>query len=122
MGKIELINKLKERGKKALMFAKELGEKEEYGWGIFMLEQSLQLLLKAKILEFFPTFPKIHNLKMLIEILSEKIPEIKNFKERVEIDLLNDAYVHARYEISEYGKESFEKCLRVVEELWKILK
>ncbi len=115
------IKKLKEKGKRCLLYAKMISKQGDYTWALFMLEQSLQLLLKAKLLEVCGTFPKTHNLRTLLKILSEKIDKVKEFVEKAEVDLLNEAYIVSRYSTTEFGEESFKMCLNFVEELWKIL-
>lgn len=48
-------------------------DKGFYGLAAFSLEQSLQLLLKAKLLECGAGYPRVHGVRRLLSILSEII-------------------------------------------------
>ena len=43
---------------------------------LFNVEQSLQLLLKSKLLEAGSDFPHTHSVKRLLEILSDVSPDV----------------------------------------------
>lgn len=66
---------------------------------MFNFEQSIQLLLKSKILEFGIEFPKTHEISILLDFLSDKIEKIKELKEKYknEIENLEEAYISSRY-------------------------
>ena len=54
-------------------------EKGFYDLAAFSLEQSLQLFLKAKVLERGVDYPRTHSIRRLLEILSEVVErEISN--------------------------------------------
>lgn len=70
------------------------------------LEQSLQLLLKAKIFEKFGEFPTTHSVKVLLKTLGEE--DLLN-KNREIINILETSYIAGRYYDIEFEKEDFEK-------------
>ena len=104
----KIIDKLKEKSKRLYENAKLLERKKDYTFAIFMLEQSLQLFLKAKLMEVYGNFPKIHDIRELLKILSKKNPNLKKYVNKIEIDILNEVYIGARYSINEYSYESFK--------------
>ncbi|MCS7369571.1 MAG: HEPN domain-containing protein [archaeon GBS-70-058] len=68
-----------------------------YDIALFHLEQSVQLALKAYLLKVFGDFPKIHSLKDLIDLSENNC--LKKLAEDLWyiIDILEDAYIGARY-------------------------
>ncbi|MEM5874477.1 MAG: HEPN domain-containing protein [Candidatus Aenigmatarchaeota archaeon] len=55
-------------------------EKGRFDLAAFHLEQTAQFLVKAKLMEIFGDFPKIHNINELLKILSKE-GKLKNVKE-----------------------------------------
>ena len=100
-------------------------EKGRYDLAMVHIEQAMQLVIKAKLLEAKGVYEKTHNLKKLLEELSEvyKGEEIKKFlAENMEIvRLIGYAYIAGRYLVEEFEREEVEKALRVYEELRKII-
>ncbi|BFI73328.1 DNA-binding protein [Nanoarchaeota archaeon] len=86
-----------------------------YDLALVYLEQSLQLFLKAKILENIGEFPKTHDIKKLLEILNYSFSE----EDLLVIDLLNDVYISGRYLEKEYSKEEYEKALNFVNKIFE---
>jgi len=100
-------------------------EKGRYDLAMVHIEQAMQLVIKAKLLEAKGVYEKTHNLKKLLEELAEvyKGEEIKKFlAENMEIvRLIGYAYIAGRYLVEEFEREEVEKALRVYEELRKII-
>jgi HEPN domain-containing protein len=117
----KIVDKLKEKSERLYENAKSLEQKKDYTFALFMLEQSLQLFLKAKLMELYGNFPKIHDIRELLEILSKKNPTLKKYVNKIEIDILNEVYIGARYSVNEYSHESFKACEKFVKEIRKIL-
>jgi len=117
----KIIDKLKEKSKRLYENAKLLEQKKDYTFAIFMLEHSLQLFLKAKLMEVYGNFPKIHDIRELLKILSKKNPNLKKYVNKIEIDILNEIYIGARYSIHEYSYESFKACEKFVKKIQEIL-
>ena len=124
--KIDEIRKLKERSRKFKDAAEFHFSRGDYDLAAFNLEQSLQLLLKAKLLEGGVEFPKIHGLRRLFLMLGESINKLEKFKKfeaRYSLDFANleDAYITARYFPREFKKEELERLKKFVEEVEKFV-
>ena len=70
MSHIDEVNLLLKRANNFLEASKQRLEKDDWDLTCFLAEQSTQLILKAKILEFTGTTPKIHSLRQLVSILN----------------------------------------------------
>lgn len=97
-----------------------------YDLAAFSLEQSLQLFLKAKILAEGADYPKTHSVRVLLEILSDLVPENKKSsvkeildKYLLELSVLEDAYITSRYIMREFTKREVEKLAKSVREIMK---
>jgi len=97
-----------------------------YNLAAFSLEQSLQLFLKAKLLENGVDYPRPHSVRILIEMLDKVIEEkhkiiTKNFIDKylLELGMLEDAYISSRYIIREFRKKEVEKLKKAVEAVIK---
>jgi HEPN domain-containing protein len=120
-----LSKKFLERAKIFYEDAKIDYKKKRYDVAAFHLEQVAQFLIKAKLLEIFGDFPKTHDIRELLLILSRKFKknEIENFlKENSEgISLLIDSYITARYFLRDFTKDEVKKLFKIVEKLKKLL-
>ncbi len=114
---------LKERGLKAYERAKDAFEKGDYDWSIFLLEQSVQLLVKYFLVLKIGYFPKTHRLIGLIEEAGQLDHRFTEFLEahRDELLVLEDAYINSRYMAREYSKIDVENKFRIFEEILKIV-
>jgi HEPN domain-containing protein len=121
----EEIEKLFERSRKFKDAAEFHFSRGDYDLAVFNIEQSLQLFLKAKLLEKGAEFPKTHTLRKLFLLLGkvlDKSEEFKSFADRkiLEFSSLEDSYVTARYFPRDFEKEEAVRLLefaREVEEL-----
>ncbi len=82
----------------------------------FNIEQSLQLFLKARLLQKGTEFPKTHTLRKLFLLLGEVLRKSEEFKmfesEKVlEFASLEDAYITTRYFPRDFEKEEARKLL-----------
>lgn len=100
-----------------------------FGLAAFSLEQSLQLHLRAKLLENGVDYPRHHSVRTLIEMLEEVADndttiELKNIKNKylLELGILEDAYISSRYLMREFKKEEVEKLKKAVEDVIKNVK
>ncbi len=99
-----------------------------YGLAAFSLEQSLQLLLKAKLLECGAGYPRVHGVRRLLSILSEIIKgegrdalmEVLR-RYSLELALLEDVYITARYVPKEFTAEDVRKLRKVVDEVMRVV-
>lgn len=92
---------------------------------MFHLEQSAQLLIKAKLLDIRGSFGRTHSLRRLLSELAEKWKgiEIKRFIEenrRVLRDL-ERAYVSSRYLYEEFFEDEVKEAFEVLKELRSLL-
>jgi HEPN domain-containing protein len=92
---------------------------------MFHLEQTAQLLIKAKLLEIKGSFQRTHSLRALLLELAEswKKEEIKKFIEENK-EVLRDlerAYISSRYIYDEFFEEEVKRAFEVVEKLKEML-
>jgi HEPN domain-containing protein len=97
-----------------------------YDLAAFSLEQALQLFLKAKVLVEGVDYPRTHSVRVLLEILSDLVPEdkkssVKGILENylLELGVLEDAYITSRYVMREFTKQEVEKLAKSVKEIMK---
>lgn len=101
-------------------------EQGDYDLAVFHVEQAMQLLVKAKLLELAGDFPKTHSIIALLELLYKitRDEKIKKFikENRVKLARLIDAYVSSRYFVREFYREEAIEALNLFKELKKLLK
>ncbi|BDC17852.1 HEPN domain-containing protein [Acidianus sp. HS-5] len=111
MSKKEVVDAFKSR---SLRFFEEAVSDVEKGWydfTLFHLEQSLQLALKAVILENKGSYPFTHDIDELINCLGKtEVMELRD-KNKDVITLLKLAYTGSRYFPTAYDKEIAVKLL-----------
>ncbi len=100
-------------------------ENGDYDIAMFHIEQALQLLIKAKLLDLKGSYEKTHSLRKLLGELSKiyKEDEIKKFIEKYK-RLLRDlerAYISSRYFYEEFFPEEVEEALSLYNELRDLL-
>jgi len=84
------------RARNFLEGAKERFEKNDWDLTCFMAEQSVQLFLKATILEKGGEFPRTHSLRQLFSILSNLIEKSELKYDRKSLLFLESAYLNSR--------------------------
>ncbi|BDB99505.1 HEPN domain-containing protein [Saccharolobus caldissimus] len=107
--------------KNSLSFLKEAERnlnEGEYNLAMFHLEQALQLALKFVLYERTGTYEKTHNLIKLLEDViritnNDRLRELLD-NESSTLDLIQQAYIGARYLPYEYSKNSVIAALRLV--------
>lgn len=114
-----------ERANKFIKNAKFNYENKDYDLAMFHIEQAMQLLIKAKIMDLKGYFERTHNLRKLLANLKdiEKREEIEEFLKnyKTEIRNLERAYITSRYFFEEFFKEEVEKSFEAFDKLKKIL-
>lgn len=120
--KKEEMEKLFERSKKFKDAADFHFSRGDFDLAVFNMEQSLQLFLKAKLMESGIDFPKIHTLRKLFLLLGkvlEKEDDFKKFESEraLEFASLEDAYVTSRYFARDFTKEEADKLRKFLEEV-----
>jgi len=118
----EEIEKLLERSKKFKDAAEFHFSRGDFDLAVFNVEQSLQLFLKAKLLENGVEFPKVYTLRKLFLLLGEILEKGEAFKKftnerALEFASLEDAYITSRYFIREFTKEEAERLRKFSEEV-----
>ncbi|MEM1507962.1 MAG: HEPN domain-containing protein [Candidatus Bathyarchaeia archaeon] len=120
----EEAERLLERSKKFLETADYQIERGFYDLAAFSLEQSLQLFLKARLLEYGADYPRTHSVRVLLEVLASIAPENKRGairallnKNILELGILEDAYITSRYVMRDFGREEVERLKKAVVEL-----
>jgi len=100
-------------------------ENGDYDVAMFHIEQALQLLIKAKLLDLKGSYEKTHSLRRLRGELS-KIYKEREIKEFIEENkrLLRDlerAYISSRYFYEEFFPEEVEEALSLYTKLRDLL-
>ncbi|MEM1645916.1 MAG: HEPN domain-containing protein [Ignisphaera sp.] len=117
---------LKKRSSMFLEEARHALDRGFYDLVCFLSEQSLQLYLKALLLELVGDYPRTHSIRHLLGELNRvlKSRELEDFvvANRARLLALEDAYLMSRYYIREYEKEDAEDMIRLVEEVLSLLK
>lgn len=108
--------------KRSLMFLEESKHALNSGYydiACFLAEQSLQLYLKALLLELVGDYPRTHSIRRLIGELNRIVNsrELEEFisANRVRLLALEDAYLTSRYFVREYEREDAEDMVNLAE-------
>ncbi|MGV9197814.1 MAG: HEPN domain-containing protein [Promethearchaeia archaeon] len=102
--------------------AKERFQKRDWDLTCFLTEQSVQLLLKAILLEVGGEFPKTHSIRQLCGLLYHITEnEQLNFN-RKDLIFLENAYLNSRYFNFIYEKEDAKEALRIAKNIRKVIK
>ena len=87
-----------------------------------MVEQSIQLLLKAVILELSGEFPNTHSIRKLIGLLYHITGEEKLKYDRKALIFLETAYLNSCYLNFSYEKEDAKEALKIGKEVGQLVK
>lgn len=109
------------RAKNFLDGANERFQKGDWDLTCFMAEQSVQLLMKAVILEKGGEVPKTQSIRNLFGLLYHMTKEEKLKYDRKALIFLESAYLNSRYFNFTYEKEDAEEALKIVSEVKKIV-
>lgn len=97
----------------------------DYDLAMFHIEQAMQLMIKAKLLDLKGYFERTHSLRMLLSRLKdvEGLEGLEDFLRnyRVVLRNLERAYITSRYYFEEFFKEEVEEAFEALESLEKIL-
>jgi len=124
----ELVEVLKRRALTLRRLARHLGEEGEFDLAMVMAEQAAQLYIKSFFQEVIGYIPRIHGLRRLLSILAGRLEEagypdlgvkIRDFvaRRRLELAVMEDAYVMGRYGPGGYTAEILDKALDALNEL-----
>jgi len=114
----EFVKKLEKRSERFLLNAERDLKDKEFDSAMFNAEQSLQLFLKAKILEKGVEFPKTHEIRKLLDFLSKLEKALKLSKEEEKIvELLEEAYISSRYLPFSFSEEDAKKAIEFVKKV-----
>ena len=113
---------LKRRAKRFYENALYNFEKGYYDLAMFNIEQAIQLLVEAKLLDLTGYFEKTHSIRRLLRDLSKvyKEDEINEILEKYWLILKNleYSYIASRYIPEEFRKDEIEEAIK----LYKIIK
>ncbi|ADC66534.1 HEPN domain protein [Ferroglobus placidus DSM 10642] len=111
-----------ERSKKFERDAKFDFDNGDYDLAMFHIEQAMQLLIKAKLLDLKGYFERTHSLRKLLSELKD-VEGVEDFLKKYKIVLRNleRAYVTSRYYFEEFFREEVEEAFKALEELRRIL-
>ena len=105
------------RARNFLDGAKERFQKEDWDLTCFMAEQSVQLFIKAIILEKGGEVPKTHSIRKLFGLLYQ-LTEDEVFKyDRKALLFLESAYLNSRYFSFVYEEEDAKEALKIAVEV-----
>ncbi|MCD6348363.1 MAG: HEPN domain-containing protein [Candidatus Korarchaeota archaeon] len=128
MGRKEEYQYLLRRSKEFYETALMQTERGFLGLAVLSLEQSLQLFLKAKLLENGVDYPRTHSVRRLLELLAEvtstplsqRINQLID-KYSLELALLEDAYITSRYVPRDFREDDVLKLKKAVEEVINVV-
>jgi len=94
----------------------------DYDLAMLHIEQSMQLLIKAKLLDLKGCFERTHSLRKLLSEMRE-IEGVEEFLANYKTVLRNleRAYITSRYYFEEFFKEEVEEAFEALKELKEIL-
>ncbi|MGQ9469689.1 MAG: HEPN domain-containing protein [Nitrososphaerales archaeon] len=96
-----------------------------YDLACFNAQQATQLLLKALTLKKLGYILRTHSVRELIGTLAEQLnaQELSEYVKihRLELTVLEDAYISSRYFVKEFTKEDAEECIRIAKEVIEIV-
>jgi HEPN domain-containing protein len=110
------------RARNFLEGAKQRFERKDWDLTCFLAEQSVQLFLKAIILEKGGEFPRTHSLRQLFSILNNLMQNQELKYDRKSLLLLEGAYLNSRYINFLYSKEDAEEILNIVQEVLDLVR
>lgn len=124
MTKREEAERLLDRSRRFLDTADYQIKRGFYDLAAFSLEQSLQLFLKARLLEYGADYPRTHSVRALLEALASIAPESKREIIRIliskyilELGVLEDAYITSRYIMRNFERAEVERLKKAVVEV-----
>ena len=113
----EVVELFLKRAENFLEGAKERFQKNDWDLTCFTAEQSVQLIIKATILEKGGEIPKTHSIRKLFGMLYQLTNnEVFNY-DRKALIFLESAYLNTRYFNFKYEKEDAEEALKIAEEV-----
>ena len=118
----EEIELLLKRARNFLDGAKERFKKEDWDLTCFMAEQSVQLFMKATILEKGGEVPKTHSIRKLFGALYQLTNEEVFNYDRKALIFLESAYLNSRYFNFVYEKDDASEALKIAEEVEDLVK
>ncbi len=94
----------------------------DYDLAMLHIEQSMQLLIKAKLLDLKGYFERTHSLRKLLSEIME-IEGVRDFliKYKTVLRNLERAYITSRYYFEEFFKEEVEEAFEALKEVKEIL-
>ncbi|HEW94410.1 MAG TPA: HEPN domain-containing protein [Thermoprotei archaeon] len=100
-------------------------ENRDYDLAMFHIEQAIQLLIKAKLLDLKGSYERTHSIRRLLSELSDLI-ESNRIREfiRENKKILRDlerAYISSRYYYEEFFPDEVENAMKIYRELRDIL-
>ncbi|AEA11509.1 HEPN domain protein [Thermoproteus uzoniensis 768-20] len=125
MTRLEEYEALVERSRRFYESATAQLERGFYDLAAFSLEQSLQLYLKAMLLKLGADYPRTHSVRRLLEMIHRLTGDAElqeaALRLSVELSLLEDAYITARYVPKEFTKEEVERLKKAVDEVRSVV-
>jgi len=128
----ELVEVLMRRALTLKRLAEQLGSEGEFDLAMVMVEQAAQLYIKSLFQEIAGYIPKIHDLRRVLSILAGRLEEVGCagigvkvrefvFNRRLELSMMEDAYVMGRYGIGGYTAETLNRALKTLDELISLI-
>jgi len=122
---IDEVEALSTKSEKFINLAAICIEQGIYDLACFNAQQATQLLLKAMTLKKLGYIPRTHSIRELMGALAKQLnaqglSEYVNTR-RLELTVLEDAYISSRYFVKEFTREDAEECIRVAREVTEIV-
>lgn len=112
---------LRRRARSFLARAMDSLNSRDYDLAAFLSQQAVQLFLKSVLLERVGDYPRTHSLSTLLSLL-KRAPGVEGLVKllemrRVELGLMEDAYIASRYLVREYSEEEARVLVSLAEEV-----
>jgi len=118
---IKLYNELVKRAKHFFNISNYDVSAGRYDIALFHLEQATQLALKAYLLKIYGDSPKIYSIRDLVDLCENGCVKRVADEMWYVINILEDAYIGARYFIRRYGVREYSEAVRFVQEVFKCI-
>ncbi|NJE10812.1 HEPN domain-containing protein [Thermococcus sp. MAR1] len=119
----EEVETLLRRSEDYLELANEAFEREKYDTAVFLVEQALQLYLKAVIIKYSDVRLRTHSIRELLKGVGDALEAEDRIVEFIRqnrglLRELEDAYTKARYEPRIYYREDAQELMEFALKVW----
>ncbi len=108
---------LKKRSREFLEAAQDDLEKNRVDLAAFHSEQAVQLALRYLLAREAGYYPRTHSIRRLFHEIAKIRPELENIYDRYIIELMEEAYISARYLPRAWSPDVVKDMVKAAEEI-----